>query len=196
LERQPAKHHLRLSFHPATWCVLAFVAWGVWNATTDCLPFNENQARPSWYVYGWPACFATSSRGRLNLHRIDVPALIVDLTIIAVVIACTIFFTETQTRRWLRLSILDLFAIVTGSAVALFVWSEAFYWPFEFVLGESSRRYFSTTIIGGIVLTSRFPISVILPLSLGLFAVGWALVEVPFLLVYRRRQSANNGYPD
>ena len=182
------------TLHRATWFVGVFVAWGAWNALTDCFPLNENQARPSWYLYGWPVCFATSGRGRLNLGPIDGPALLFDLLVLAAVVACTVFALETLMRRWPQFSVRDALAYMAGVAVMLLTWSGTFYWLIEFLLDSTPPLPGISAIEGNVRLTSRLPsVAVTFPLSLGLVAVGATIFKLPFFIFGRHRESADTG---
>lgn len=190
LDGHPTNHRPWFSLHRSTCCVGAFVAWGAWNAFTDCYPFNQIQVRPSSYIYGWPLCFAASARGRLNVHLIDWVALSFDLAVSAVLVACTVLVVETLLRRFPRYSLSDVLACTTGVTVMLFTWSDGFHCPLRLMLGAVPPPLEVSAIPGHIRLTSRLPISVTLPLSLGLVAVGWTIFKIPLLWCSGHSESA------
>jgi len=162
----------------------------MWNALTDYFPFNENQARPSWYIYGWPVCFATSGRCRFNFYLcFDTVALIVDLGVTLVMMAATAFAVETLSRQIPRLRIVDVLGIVTGVALmVLILFNDGLHQPLRFWLGARPPRPDLSAVTGDVRLTSRLPISVRVPLAAGLTAVGLASVQFPIAMWARLRR--------
>ena len=164
---------------------MAIVVWGAWNAQTDCYPLNEHQARPSWYVYGWPVCFATSGRGRLNFVSFDAGALAVDLFITLVLVACTLYASEALLGRFPQVTIRDMLAIMTGLSVAFVVWSGGMNWLAERSLGAVQPPADMSASAGDAQTSSRLSWLIILPISLGLASLGFTLFKLPFLCFSR-----------
>ena len=101
--------------------VTAFVFLAVWCAQTDNFPVQQG-VRPSWYVYGWPFCFATSSRGRFNFTSFDTRSLIADGLISLLLITSTWFTSKHLISNLPTFSITQMIAATTGIAfVFLFV---------------------------------------------------------------------------
>jgi hypothetical protein len=171
---------IKFRFHRATYWLAAIVVWGAWNAHTDCYPLNEQQARPSWYVYGWPVCFATSGRGRFNFVSFDTRALVFDLAISTAMVACTVYLGEGLLRRLPQFTMVDMLAIVTGFAVVSFVWSGGMYWLSGQMLGAVLPAPDFSVSAGNAQPTSRMSALIVLPTSLGLASVGFAAFRLPF----------------
>jgi len=172
-----------------TWIPTAIVAWGIWNAQTDVFPLNEQTLlRPSWFVYGWPICFATSGRGRFNFNSYDGVALAFDLTVSLVILACTVLAVEFVLRID-RLTIRDLFAITAGFSVPLFVWSDNVLLLLEMTLNVAPPLFDNSEIAGDSRLPSRLHLFMVIPLSWGLFCVGFGAVSLLFILGDRTNRS-------
>lgn len=167
--------------HLTTWLMTAFVLLGAWNAQTDGFPIPD-MARPSWYVYGWPVCFGNSSRGRCRLHRypFDSTALLFDLMISGVAVVTTVYTTESLVRRFPRLSVLDMLAMVTGMSLMCFMLSSGFVGLLEQLLGAVPPPLGLSAMAGNVRYTSAFGSLGELPLALGLASIGFALFKLPF----------------
>lgn len=170
----------------ATWWITAIVVWGNWNAQTDWYPFNENQARPSWYVYGWPICFGTSGRGRMNFSSFDARALVVDLTLAVVIVACTIVAAEILCRHMPQLTISDMLAITAGFSIMLLLWTGGLYYLWEWTLGAVLPQPDWSASAGNAQPTDRLSPAITFPLSMGLGGVGFAMVALPLIWVNAR----------
>ena len=180
--KQPGKLHI----HRAAWWIAAVVAWGAWNAQTDCFPLNENQARPSWYVYGWPICYTTSGRGRFNFRRFDETALIVDVTLSFMMVACTVFSTELLLRHIPRLTIAHMLAVTAGFSATFFLWSGGLDSLWEWTLGAVPPHPEISATAGDVQPMKRLSPVVTFPLSLGMAGIGFATVAMPFIWFNRR----------
>lgn len=182
----------RITFrvHRATYWLAAIVVWGAWNAHTDCYPLNEQQARPSWYVYGWPVCFGTSGRGRFNFNSFDTTALVFDLAVSAAMVASTVYLGEGLLRRFPQFTMVDMLAIVTGFAVVSFIWSGGMNWLSERILGAVLPAPDISVSAGNAQPTSRMSALIVLPTSVGLASVGFTAFRLPFdILDYQRTRN-------
>jgi hypothetical protein len=181
--------------HRATWWITAIVVWGVWSAQTDCFPLNENQARPSWYVYGWPICIATSGRGRFNFVNFDAVALLVDITISLLIVSCTIVTAELLRRRLPRLAIIDMLAITAGFAMVFLFWSGGLNLLWAWVCSADLPEPTISASAGDLQSASRLSPFTTVPLSLGLLCVGFVLVAAPQLWfgIFARRKRKSFG---
>ena len=171
--------------HPAVWWATALVAWGNWNAQTASFPLNEHQARPSWFVYGWPVCFGTSGRGRFNFVDFSATVLGFDLACSAVMVACSVFAANALICCFPRLTIRCIFAILGGVAFACAVWSGNLAWIVHALLGADPPAAGMSAMAGDTQLPSRLTPFVFTPLTVGLFCMGFTFVELVFALIYR-----------
>lgn len=103
------------------WIAAAVVAWGAWNAQTDGYPFDGNQARPYWFMYGWPLCFGTKSRLRFPLNDFEPLPLAIDLLVSVALILITYKSIERLMRYYPRFPLRLWFSIATGISLALAV---------------------------------------------------------------------------
>lgn len=171
-----SKFHL----HCVTQWLAVVVAWGAWNAYTDCYPLGLQQARPSWYEYGWPVCFATSSRGMFNFVSFDTTALAFDLAISLAMVAATVYAGEALVRRFPQLTMADMFAVVTGFAVMSFAWSGGMSWACERIMGALPPPPEMAASAGNLQPTHRVSALIVLPASLGLASIGFVVFRLPF----------------
>ncbi len=178
---------IRFRVNRATCWLAAIVVWGAWNAHTDSYPLNEQQARPSWYVYGWPVCFATSGRGRFNFVSFDTTAMAFDLAISVAMIASTVYVGETLVRRFPQITMADMFAIVTGIAVVCFVWSGGMNWLSERILGAVLPPPDISVSAGNAQPMSRMSALIVLPTCLGLASIGIAVFRLLFDIFFCQR---------
>ena len=142
---------------------------------------------PSWYVYGWPICFATSGRGRFNFYLgFEVTALILDLVFSLLLVVCTAFAVESLLRRFPTVKVIDLLAIGAGLYVSVFVLSGGLHKPLELIFGAVPPVPNYSAVPGDVRLASRLPVLVTAPLAFGLAAVGFAIVSLSFRRSLRR----------
>jgi hypothetical protein len=193
------KSRVRLPrLHRASWLVTLFVAWGAWNAFTDSFPLNEQQARPSWYLYGWPICFATSGRGRFNFGgNFDIPSLMIDLLLMLAMLASTVVACEVIVRGLPKLSLGNLLAIVFGVAVGCVLWQGTFDRLWELTLGFRAPKPNISEVAGELRPAFRIPFQlspfVTWPMTVGFFCIGFSLCAVSLRLIHsavRSRTSA------
>jgi len=156
----------------AAWIATAFVAWGAWNALTDDYPLNENQARPSWYVYGWPICLGTSGRGRFPISDFSGSALAIDLLVWALLIIFTYTCIARQMRSYPQFSLRQWFSAVVGLSIALAISAGAHYRVLTLLTGSQLPFPNSSAIGGQITPLSQTSIIVAVPLFVGVFSVG------------------------
>ena len=122
--RYPAQlnERLRLRLPIAT---LSFVAFGLWVVQTDCFPIAQG-VRPSWYLYGWPICFATSSRNRFGFTTFQFLPLLIDLMATSFMLACT-YCTARHLQRQNKFVLSDVFSGIAGIAFMLMVVTGPFF---------------------------------------------------------------------
>lgn len=166
------------------------VAIGLWGIQADYFPIPQD-VRPSWYVYGWPICFGTCSRDRFALNTFSGTAAIIDLLASLGMLIATFFavhhLSATRTR-----TLRQLFAIVTGCAVVLFVVSGGLHSMLS-MLGFTPPRPEISEIAGNSRPLRRLLSPLIIPgVVVALFAAGYAL----FLCVaniFQNAYSDTNG---
>lgn len=184
LNRGHGRGRSRLS--RATWWITAFVLWGQWNAFTDCFPLNENQARPSWFLYGWPICFATSGRGRFNFGgNFDISSLLFDTIVALLIVVSTVIATETLVRSLPQFSLRSLFAIMFGASLAFAVWSGGAEGFWGLLVDASLPRPDHSELAGDIRPTVRLWPLITWPMTVGILCVGVAGLELSFQLMRR-----------
>ena len=181
-----------LRVHPVTLILTSIAVWGLWNVQTDRYPFNERMLlRPSWFIYGWPICFATSWRGRFNIDSIDYAALIFDLLISLAIIFATLWACE-RILHFEKLSIRHVFAITGGFAVIFFVWSESFQMLLELIMAAEAPRLDGNAQEGNSRTPERLSPFEIIPISWGLFCVGFGLFDRVFIAAGRMLRPNNS----
>jgi hypothetical protein len=149
------------------------VSLSVWSAQTDNFPVAQG-IRPSWYVYGWPVCFATSGRGRFNVSSFDAPSLILDLVISVVLIVCTWLAAKHLLSHLKQFSILELIAITTGFAFVFFLISGAMSSTTE-LLGFPMPDEQISSMAGNTRRWERFSPVAWLLFSVGFFSIGYTI---------------------
>lgn len=166
--------HLRLRVRRTAFLFTAIVVLGLWNAQTDYYPLNEQQARPEYYAYGWPICFCVSSRGRFNFVGFSGTALAFDSTISLAMVACTVYVGQALGKRFPIMTLKDMFAILTSSAVAVAVLSGRMNWLYRQVLGAEIPKPGYAEALGDVQHTSWF---ITVPIGLGLASIGYVLFD-------------------
>lgn len=107
--------------------VLLVVLWGQWIAQTDSYPISQG-FQPSWYLYGWPLCFATGSRSRFVFSGFSLPAFLIDAVVSAAMLGgawLTVRQWEQRAKRKL-VSIRTAVACVAGLACVYLVMSDGY----------------------------------------------------------------------
>ena len=179
--------------HRTTWWIAALVLWGAWNGQTDCYPFNESQARPSWYVYGWPICFGTSGRGRLNFDSFAMTALVVALVLALMIVACTVFAAELLRRHAPRFTISDMLAITVGVSVVVAFWTGGLYCLWQKAFGAVLPPPDWSATAGNAQPMGRLSPLITFPLSVGLTSVGFTIFALPLAWINSRRGQRRTG---
>ena len=151
----------------------AFVTWGIWVLQTDNYPIAQG-VRPSWYVYGWPLCFATSGRGRFNFSSFDSLSLAIDLTVALLMLVGTWTTARRAKEYFPRYSIADLAAATFGVAFLMFVASEAYVLIFELISFDRPSPSISE-MAGESRPWDRTYMK--LPLCVGIFSVAFAFAS-------------------
>lgn len=169
------------SWHWETWLTTAAVSWVMWDLQTDNYPAMEN-ARPDWYIYGWPICFATSGRGRFNFYLgFKTGFMILDVLIAVMLVACTPFAVETlvrQLKNHKRFNAIDYIGIVVGICLAALVVSDEFGRLLTLLFGSVAPLPEYSPIPGDLRLVSRMDVFKLTPLAIGVAAVGYTMVKL------------------
>lgn len=193
------KARIRLPhLHRATWLVTLFVAWGAWNALTDSFPLNEQQARPSWYLYGWPICFATSGRGRFNFGGdFYFPSLLIDLLLMLAMLASTVVASEAIIRGLPKLSLRNLLAMVLGVAFGCALWQGTFDRLWELMLGARAPEPNISEVAGELRPAFRIPYRlspfVTWPMTVGFFCLGFSIGAVSLRFIHSALRSRTSA---
>ena len=102
-----------------------FVMFGLWIVQTDCFPMTQD-LRPSWYLYGWPICFATASRRRFQFTSFDTTSFLIDLFVTTLMTICAFLAGRHFERKKYSFSLGDALAAITGIALMLLVISNSY----------------------------------------------------------------------
>ena len=173
LPNQPAHSIFRRP--EARWLLSAFVLWGSWNAMSETFPFYEDHVWPTWYVYGWPICFATSGRGRLNFVDFSRGSLILDVIVGAVLVTATFFVVGKACRTLPRISLGAILIAICGASFLFAFWAGRLDGIWGTVFGAQLPADDISAIAGNAQPISRLGDSVVLPISVGIFCVGCAI---------------------
>jgi len=180
-ESSPLASPARL--HWPTWLLSLCVLYGAWGALADDFPFNEQGVWPTFYTYGWPICFATSSRARFDFHRawVDVSAFVFDAVLVLLTFLATIIAAELIARMFRRHTIIDFIVIVlaslAGLTIVIALWRGDLDSVYE-IAGNGLPSPSLAAVAGQARPISQVDGSIIGPMSVGLFCVGWLACAV------------------
>lgn len=170
--------------------IISFVLFGLWVVQTDHFPLTQG-IQPSWYVYGWPICFATSSRDRFGFSTFQLFPLIVDLVIAVFMLFCTCWITRILLRQN-TFTLSDLLAGTVGLALTLTAVTGSLFTLLELASfpvpmhgcsvmdGESRPLY-------------RIPIIAVPAICFGIFSIGYIVSSAILQIVgnYKAAPSRN-----
>lgn len=168
--------------------VLAASAWvgaSVFWVQSNGFPLYQS-IRPSWYVYGWPVCFATAGRGRFNFSSFSWRALAIDLLVSAVVLVLAMATAKRLAESGGRLAMVDLLAGLAGVASLLLIYFGSmapFLNPADFLWPAPG----SSEVAGDLRVYTRLPVLGVAGLWFGTFSIGYVLTIWMIRLVNRRR---------
>ena len=155
-----------------TIALVAFVAFGLWIVQTDCFPISQN-IRPSWYLYGWPICFATSARDRFGFMTFKLAPLTIDAIIALLMLGCTYVATRHFAKRNRTFTLTDALAATAGFAMALIVITGAYSTLLEMVSFPPPVTGYSE-MDGNSRPLNRISIAAIPSICIGFFSIGFA----------------------
>ena len=172
-------------------CLTAPVALFIWSVQTDGFPLSQN-VRPSSYIYGWPICFGTSSRGRFNFSSFDLAALAIDIYVFTVLVSCTFIAVRHILRRFPQYSLLEALTMLAGFGLSC-VFVCGLLNPILAAVGYvPADPDYSETARNTRVLSRLFPLQIV-SLCVGTFSVGLTTVVLPVKMF--RKPSLNADHP-
>ena len=152
------------------------VAVSLWAIQTDFFPIEQG-ARPSYYLYGWPICFATCARLRWGHHDFSTMAFVINEIASVIMISATYVTFRQIPAVFLRIARYQVFAGIAGFLMVAFLLSGGLKITIETLLFDLNTD--PSGSVGLPRLWEEIDSRLILPgIVAGMFSIGYAFVEI------------------